>query len=916
MIAFISPTFWRGTRVWLGSLICLTATTAIAAAENTKPSPVMINVAQLQQAQILKDAAAALQQAPITITKYHAKLSPGGPREYYSNGDYWWPNPNTSNGLPYIRRDGLSNPNNFNQDRECIRRLRDAVAALGAAYKITGDDRYVTKAVELLNVFFLDPNKRMNPNLRYAQAVPGVAEGRSYGIIDTLHLIGVPKAIEAMDQSPAFPPEVLAGLKKWFADYVHWMRTSKNGREEADAKNNHSVAYWLQVAVFAQFVGDDQLLAECRQRFKEDFVPKQMAPNGSFPRELARTKPYGYSIFQLDNMATLCQVLSTTNDDLWTFTLPDGRGMRKAMEFLYPYLADKSKWLADGHRQDVQAWNSWPAQEPSLLFAGLAYHVQKYLDLWERLGIPTNEEVRRNLAIRQPILWLNDSTKTADASDIRTPPAPPAPRINGPDIFGVRPDHPFLYHIPATGDRPMTFSVANLPAGLRVNQETGEITGQLDKPGDYMVTLRAKNSLGADAKQFKIVVGETIALTPPMGWNSWNCWGSHVDEQKVLEVAKAMVSSGLINHGWTYINIDDSWQGWRGGPFHALQGNKKFPDMKKLCDEVHTLGLKIGIYSTPWVTSYAGYPGGSSENPEGAWTKPTGPKRVNRNILPWAIGKYHFDTNDADQWAAWGVDYLKYDWNPIELPETVEMYDALRHSGRDIVFSLSNNLNIKNAPAISKVANSWRTTGDIRDNWYSVTGNGFASQNRWAKYSSPGHWNDPDMLVVGQVGWGHPHPTGLTPNEQYSHITLWCLLAAPLLLGCDMNHLDSFTLNLLENDEVLAVDQDSLGKQATRVAEYGQPVTITEIRRGRSNRHRELEPFQIWARPLADGSHAVGLFNLSDKTAPVTVKWSELQITGKHEVRDLWRQKNLGEFEGSFSMPVGPHGAELVKIEP
>jgi Alginate lyase len=378
----------------------LAAVTAVAA-------PSALNLAKIDHDRILRDAAAALKQAPITITKYHARLSEGGPHEYYSNGDYWWPNPNTTNGLPYVRHDGESNPNNFDKHRECIWQLKDAVTALGAAYKITGDDRYVKKAVQLLQVFFLDPKTRMNPNLKYAQAIPGVSEGRGIGIIDTLHLIGIPKAIEVMDQSPTFPPEVLAGLKKWFADYVHWMLTSQNGHDEANTKNNHAVAFWLQVAVFSQFTGEETNLAECRHRFKTVFVPKQMAPNGSFPRELARTKPYGYSIFQLDNMATLCQVLSTTNDDLWKFTLPDGRGMKKAMAFLYPYLADKSKWLADGHHKDVQAWNSWPAREPSLLFAGLAYHNQNYLNLWEKLPAdPTNQEVLRNIAIRQPILWV------------------------------------------------------------------------------------------------------------------------------------------------------------------------------------------------------------------------------------------------------------------------------------------------------------------------------------------------------------------------------------------------------------------------------------------------------------------------------------------------------------------------------
>jgi Alginate lyase len=369
-----------------------------------------LDVAAIDRERILKAADAALALPPITITKYRAKLSEGGPNDYYSNGDYWWPNPNTTNGLPYVRRDGESNPGNFNAHRECVRQLRDAVTALGAAYEITGDDRYLKKAVELLRVFFLDPKTRMNPSLQYAQAIPGVSTGRGIGIIDTLHLIGVPKAIEVMEKSPTFPPDVLTGLKMWFIDYLKWMTTSKNGHDEANAPNNHAVAYWLQVAVFAQFVGNEHWLAECRQHYEQVFVPEQMSLNGSFPRELARTKPYGYSIFQLDNMATLCQVLSTTNDDLWTFTLPDGRGIRKAMEFLYPYLADKSKWP---YRKDVEAWADWPAREPSLLFAGLAFHNQNYLNLWERLPAePTNQEVLRNIAIREPLLWLPDFSAT------------------------------------------------------------------------------------------------------------------------------------------------------------------------------------------------------------------------------------------------------------------------------------------------------------------------------------------------------------------------------------------------------------------------------------------------------------------------------------------------------------------------
>jgi|SRR5208282_1729647 len=399
MVMPVATTRWNCLRLSISLFFC--------AAAGLPASPATPDVARIDHARILKAAGNALKLEPITITQYHAKLSEGGPNDFYSNGDYWWPNPDTTNGLPYVNHDGESNPDNFNRHRECIWQLRTAVAALGAAYKITGDDRYVKKAVEWLRVFFLDPKTRMNPNLQYAQAIPGVSAGRGTGIIDTLHLIEVPQAIEAMEKSPAFPPEVLAGLKQWFRDYAEWMTTSKNGHDEANASNNHAVAFWLQVAVFSQFIGDEAKLAECRQQFKEVFVPKQMAPDGSFPRELARTKPYGYSIFQLDNMATLCQVLSTTNDNLWTFTRPDGRGIRKAVEFLYPYLADKSKWP---HQPDVQAWAGWPAREPCLLFAGLAFDEQKYLDLWRKLPAdPANEEVRRNIAITQPILWVADS---------------------------------------------------------------------------------------------------------------------------------------------------------------------------------------------------------------------------------------------------------------------------------------------------------------------------------------------------------------------------------------------------------------------------------------------------------------------------------------------------------------------------
>jgi alpha-galactosidase len=490
------------------------------------------------------------------------------------------------------------------------------------------------------------------------------------------------------------------------------------------------------------------------------------------------------------------------------------------------------------------------------------------------------------------------ATNAIPASAILTPPSPDTPRINGPKVFGVRPGSPFLYSIPATGKRPMEFSATGLPTGLQLDGETGHITGILVDAGNYNVTLRAKNALGSAEKQFGIVAGERIALTPPMGWNSWNCWAGAVDQQKVLRSARAVVSSGLINHGWTFVNIDDTWQGRRTGSDHALQGNEKFPDMKALCDEIHRLGLKAGIYSTPWVTSYAGYPGGSSDDPDGEWSLALANGEGHRH------GTNSFAAADANQWAAWGFDYLKYDWNPNDVPHTAEMGGALRSSGRDIIYSLSNTAPFKNATNWAQLANCWRTTGDIVDAWEKPPQSlqrGVAqiafTQDRWAPVAGSGHWNDPDMLVVGYVGWGPQlHLTRLTADEQYTHISMWCLLSAPLLIGCDLERLDAFTYNLLSNDEVLAVDQDSLGRQAVRVSNDGEQ--------------------DVFAKQLDDGSLAVGLVNRGADTARVTARWADLKITGKQTVRDLWRQKDLGAFENQFEAGVASHGTVLVRVFP
>ena len=479
---------------------------------------------------------------------------------------------------------------------------------------------------------------------------------------------------------------------------------------------------------------------------------------------------------------------------------------------------------------------------------------------------------------------------------ILTPKSGPEPRINGATVFGVRPNHPIIFTIPATGTRPMTFSADHLPKGVILDKTTGRISGSINKTGSYTIILHAKNGIAQASEIFKIIVGENIALTPPMGWNSWNVYASKVTQDLVLANAKAMVSSGLINHGWTYMNVDDVWQGKRGGKFGGiLPDSATFPDMQALCDEIHGMGLKAGIYSTPWVESYGHHIGGSAMNPEGTFERTKENIRRNKKILPYAIGKYTFWDKDVKQWAEWGFDYLKYDWNPAELPETKAMYDDLRASGRDIVFSLSNSIPFQSIAELSKVSNSWRTGGDIRDNWKSLKSR-LLTQDKWAPYARPGHWNDPDMMIVGWVGWGKgPRPTNLTPDEQYSHVSAWCLQSVPLLLGCDLTRLDDFTVSLLTNDEVLAVNQDPLGKQATVVSQQDSSGVL--------------------AKDLADGSKAAGLFNLTDSiTRKMVLKWSDLGIKGKYIVRDLWRQKDLGIFEDEFAAEVHPHGVVMIRL--
>ncbi len=353
---------------------------------------------------MLKAANEYLKEEPITITASTSPRSAGGLHDFFSEGDYWWPDPNNPDG-PYIQRDGMTNPDNFTDHRRYLMRLSVQVPALVAAWKLTKDKRYATHAAKHLRAWFIDERTRMNPNLQYAQAIKGRVTGRGIGIIDTIHLVEVAQAIKVMEKSGALSVNDQSGIKQWFADYLVWMTTHKYGIDEREAKNNHGTCWVMQVAAFAGLTGNQELLAYCRNRFKTVLVPNQIAADGSFPEELRRTKPYGYSLFNLDAMATICQLLSTPEDNLWKFATSDGRSVSKAMEFMVPFVRDKKSWPK---AKDVMYDEEWPMRHSSLLFAGMALHRPDYIDLWKTLPADsTVEEVVRNFFIRQPVLWVN-----------------------------------------------------------------------------------------------------------------------------------------------------------------------------------------------------------------------------------------------------------------------------------------------------------------------------------------------------------------------------------------------------------------------------------------------------------------------------------------------------------------------------
>jgi len=362
-----------------------------------------LNVAEVDRNRVLRAARQYLRERPITITAYRAERSAGGKHDYFSEGDYWWPDPDHPDG-PYIQRDGMTNPDNFVSHRHALIRLSLQMPALTAAWCITRDRRYAQHAASHLRAWFLDPSTWMNPNLQYSQAIHGRVTGRGIGVIDTIHLVEVARAIPHLRETSVLTITEHDRLEKWFAGYLDWMTHSSNGVEEREAKNNHGTCWVMQAAQFAQYTENQQVIEYCRERYKTVLLPDQVAPDGSFPLELSRTKPYSYCLFNLDALAAICQILSSPRDDLWRFSLADGRSMQTAMAFMFPFIADKHTWP---HPADVQYFDQFPVRQPSLLFAGLALSEPRYLALWSSLNPdPKVEEVIRNYPIRQPILWV------------------------------------------------------------------------------------------------------------------------------------------------------------------------------------------------------------------------------------------------------------------------------------------------------------------------------------------------------------------------------------------------------------------------------------------------------------------------------------------------------------------------------
>lgn len=461
-----------------------------------------------------------------------------------------------------------------------------------------------------------------------------------------------------------------------------------------------------------------------------------------------------------------------------------------------------------------------------------------------------------------------------------------APKINGAMRYGATPGREFLYLVPTVGERPMHFSAEGLPKGLAIDSQKGIITGRAMEKGCHTVTLTAENRLGKDSRTLELVLGEhSLALTPPMGWNSWNCFRSDINQKQICEVADAMVESGLAAHGYSFVNLDSGWQSkQRGGQFNAIVPKETFPDMAELCQHIHSLGLKAGIYSSPYVNPWGTKGIGSTDGlPDTSFP-------ASFTSYGKFIGLCRHELEDARQWAAWGFDYLKYDWVVTDMFNAEKMRNALDEVDRDVVYSLVIGVALKDAQRAGEIANLYRANADTAPTWESIRSNGFRN-NEWNPFIAPGHWLDLDMTTTTPRDG-----KSLSRNELITHLSCWMMRPSPIMLDCDPRNLDPFLTDLLCNDEIIAVNQDILGKPAASIL---------------SN-----DTWDIQLKPLANGDCALAFFNLGNKPAIAP----ELNLTywlgSQFRARDLWAQEDVTGMEEGFVVGVAPHGAKVYRVIP
>jgi len=380
----------------------LLLTALLAAPAAWAKLPATLDIRAIERRRLLPQSAALLAAAPRTIATIPALRSPAGPQDYYSEGDYWWPDPANPGG-PYVRRDGRSNPDKFDGHRDALIAFGRTVPALAALWDLTGEARFADAAMRHLGAWFVDPKTRMNPNLNHAQAIIGVNSGRAIGVIDTLQIVEVARAaaLFARKDAPGYAA-IRAGVESWFAEYLAWLTTSPFGATERQEQNNHGTCWLLQAASFAALLGRADILDDASRRLQTVIVPTQIEPDGRQPLELARTKPYAYSLFNLDVLAASAWLLG--GSELIGWKTPDGRSIGGAIAWMAPFIADKTKWPLP---PDIEYWDGFPVRQPSLLFGSLAQKRSDWLNLWERLDPdPVISEVVRNFPVRQPVLWL------------------------------------------------------------------------------------------------------------------------------------------------------------------------------------------------------------------------------------------------------------------------------------------------------------------------------------------------------------------------------------------------------------------------------------------------------------------------------------------------------------------------------